>query len=210
MNRLTAVQRDIDEILPDTRPIRTYAEQVHNDLRPLFAQGEGSGAVTDDLLRRLDSKPAIREAFDHNPYLPQMARARAERDEEWAKILGAPRPDIQNFRRLIGEGPGASARLEEARRTGSVSLPSHGPMPLGPSVRGELPVSGGAGLSSYIPMPVDDLPKMTDARMAELAREMIGKSVLARVQRQRQEWLRTNALKEEPPRPRIPAYDPVY
>lgn len=193
MDKLTAVQRDLHEVLPGTKPMRTYAEQVHNDLQPLFAKGEGSGAVTDELLRQWNSNPAIREAFDHNPYLPQMARARAERDQEWGKILGAPRQDIQNLRNIIGEGPGASARLEQARRTGSESLPSRFPVPVGPPVGGNPPVRGEAGLSPYIPIWVDDLPKMTDAGRAEQARELIGKSVDARVQRQRQEWLRKNA-----------------
>ena len=177
MDKLKAVQRDIHEVLPGSKPIRTYAEQLHNDLRPLFAKGEGSGAVTDELLRQWNSTPAIREAFDHNPYLPQMARARAERDEEWGKLLGAPRQDIQNLRNIIGEGPGAIARLKEARETGSVSLPSHFPAPLGPSVRGDLLVKGEAGLPSYIPMPIDDLPKMTEAGWAELSRKLIEQSV---------------------------------
>lgn len=210
IDKLRAVQKTIQEILPDANPIRTYAEQVRHDLASLFAKGEGSGAVTEELLRKLDSNPAMREAFNQNVNIPLAARERAARDEQWAGKVGAPRNDIQNLRHLIGKGPGWIDRLDEAHRTGSISLPSHVPAPFSPSVRLDLPARGGGGGISYMPIQVDDLPKMNDARMAQQARELIAQSTLARVERQRQEWLRTNALKEEPPRPRIPKYDPIY
>jgi len=49
-------------------------------------------------------------------------------------------------------------------------------------------------------MAVDDLPKMTESGMAEQARALIEQSNLARMRRQRQEWLQKNA----PPPPLIP------
>ncbi|EHR03230.1 hypothetical protein [Bradyrhizobium sp. WSM471] len=44
-------------------------------------------------------------------------------DQQWAKKWGAPREDIQNARRIIGEGKGWPERLEAALKKGAISLP---------------------------------------------------------------------------------------
>ncbi len=207
--KLAAIQRDIQEVLPGVNPVRTYAEQVHNDLQPLFARGKGSGAVTDELLRRVSRNPTMREVLDHNEYLSELARGRFERDEAWGNILGAPREDFQNLRNIVGEGPGWVSRLEDARRSGSVSLPSHVPVPVGVKLGAGLPAGGEASLPSYVPLPVDGLPKMTEEAMARQSRELLEEVLRDRTRRRQKEWLRTNKLKEERPRPRIPVDDPI-
>jgi hypothetical protein len=42
--------------------------------------------------------------------------ARLERDEQWAATWGATRADIQNARKIIGDGPGWIGRLRVAVR----------------------------------------------------------------------------------------------
>ena len=51
------------------------------------------------------------------------ALVRAERDQNLASTMGGVRSDIQNARRLIGEGPGWIDRLREALKAGTIPLP---------------------------------------------------------------------------------------
>ena len=85
---------------------------------------EGGGAVTRQLLEHVNKTPAIRTALNNNKFIPQKALDRLERDEQWAAKWNAPREDIQNARRIIGAGTGWIDRLEEALKTGAVSLPA--------------------------------------------------------------------------------------
>jgi len=84
----------------------------------------GSGEATMKMLEYVNKTPEIRAAFNSNPYIAERALARLERDESWAKQWGAPRKDIQNARRIIAGGPGWVDRLEQALKTGAVSLPA--------------------------------------------------------------------------------------
>lgn len=78
---------------------------------------EGKGGATRKLLRTIDDLPrATQQALDSNPAVPQGALARLERDEQWSKAWGATRADIQNARKIIGEGPGWIGRLRMAVR----------------------------------------------------------------------------------------------
>jgi hypothetical protein len=81
----------------------------------------GKGGATRKLLRTIDDMPrAAQEALDKNAAVPQAALARLERDEAWSKQWGATREDIQNLRRIIGEGSGWIRRLRLAVRQGAV------------------------------------------------------------------------------------------
>jgi hypothetical protein len=44
------------------------------------------------------------------------------RDHDWIPKWGAPNEDIQNARRIIGEGPGRVDRLEAALKAGAIPL----------------------------------------------------------------------------------------
>jgi hypothetical protein len=81
----------------------------------------GKGGATRKLLRTIDEMPrAAQEALDNNPAVPKAALDRLARDEDWSKRWGATREDIQNLRRLVGEGPGWIRRLRVAVRNGAV------------------------------------------------------------------------------------------
>ncbi len=72
----------------------------------------GSGAATRQLLATLDDAPqALRTSIDQNEYIPKAALNRLERDKNWQAQWGAAREDVQNARRIIGEGPGWIERL---------------------------------------------------------------------------------------------------
>ena len=115
-------------------------DSIYQDFVDSWKQPEGSGNATRQLLKELNVTPQIREAFDKNPYIAQNALARLERDEAWSKQWGATRQDIQNARRIIGEGPGWVSRLDEALKKGMVLPAVAGAVLLGASAsqdRGE-------------------------------------------------------------------------
>jgi hypothetical protein len=85
-----------------------------------WQEGVGSGAATRQLLDYVSKTPEIRTALNSNPYLGERALARVSRDEDWATKWGAPREDIQNARRIIGDGPGWVDRIEAALKKGAI------------------------------------------------------------------------------------------
>lgn len=80
----------------------------------------GGGAATRQLLDHITKTPELKAAFNNNSQIPQMALNRLERDNDWAAKWGAPREDIQNARRIIGQGPGWIDRLDSALKSGAV------------------------------------------------------------------------------------------
>jgi hypothetical protein len=82
---------------------------------------------------QFDGNPQLYDAFNNNPYIPQNAGARLTRDEEMGAQFGGVRPDIQNARRILSEGPGGLDRLREALGRG-VALPAIGAGLLAPSL----------------------------------------------------------------------------
>jgi hypothetical protein len=81
----------------------------------------GSGAATSEMLSHINAlPPQVREAFNNNPLIPQNAMNRMTRDQDWIPKWGAPKEDIQNARRIIGEGPGWVDRLEAALKAGAI------------------------------------------------------------------------------------------
>jgi hypothetical protein len=85
-----------------------------------WQKGQGSGAVTDQVLSALNT-PTLKQAFAENPDIPGYAREAAARDvatPQW----GAQRPDVWNFRQLIGEGGDWPQRLSDIR--GGAAIPA--------------------------------------------------------------------------------------
>jgi hypothetical protein len=81
----------------------------------------GKGGATRKLLRKIDDMPrAAQEALDANSAVPKAALDRLERDNAWSKKWGATRQDIQNLRKIVGEGPGWIKRLRLAERRGAL------------------------------------------------------------------------------------------
>jgi len=99
---------------------RAKVDSGYADLVSAWQAGEGSGEATKTMLSKINSTPELRRAFDQNPYIPQNALARLERDAEYAAQWGATRADIQNARRIIGEGPGWVDRLSRALDAGAL------------------------------------------------------------------------------------------
>jgi hypothetical protein len=115
------VARDITAAAPQAQSaMRTNVDSVYADLIDKWKQGIGSGAVTKEVLDKINVTPEMRQAFDKNPYIAQNALDRIARDEAFASQMGATRQDIQNFRRVIGDGPGWVGRLEEGLKNGAV------------------------------------------------------------------------------------------
>ena len=117
---------------------RIKVDSIYQDFVNAWKKGEGSGAATKQMLDAVNVTPEARAAFDKNPYIPQNALSRAERDEAWSQKWGVTRKDIQNARRIIGEGPGWVGRLETALKNGAV-LPAVAGVALlgGAAVQGE-------------------------------------------------------------------------
>jgi hypothetical protein len=125
---------DITAASPTTgRAERVKVDSIYQDFVDAWKQPEGSGNATRQLLKELNVTPQIRAAFDKNPYIAQNALSRLERDEQWAAKWGATRQDIQNARRIIGEGPGWITRLDEALKKGALLPAVAGAVLLGAS-----------------------------------------------------------------------------
>ena len=110
------------------------------DYTTKWPRGMGSGAVSRELLSHINPLPPhLRGAFNNNPLIPQTALNRMIRDEDWAPKWGAPKEDVQNARRIIGDGPGWMDRLEAALKAG-VILPA-----TAAAIFGAAPYGGGGG-----------------------------------------------------------------
>jgi hypothetical protein len=114
----------IKSLLPDAGPQRVKVDSNLIDYATKWPQGIGSGAASRELLSHINAlPPQLRDAVNNNPLIPQNALNRMTRDQDWAPKWGAPKEDIQNARRIIGDGPGWVDRLEAALKAG-VILPS--------------------------------------------------------------------------------------
>jgi hypothetical protein len=113
----------LGRVLPDAKtPTRLRVEGGGHDYSDEWKQGVGSGAVTRKMLDKLDQAPGtLAQQLDASDAVPQAARMRMERDAEVAAKTGDPvREDIQNLRRIVGEGPGWQNRLKEALARGEI------------------------------------------------------------------------------------------
>ena len=119
------------------------------DLTPEWKQGVGSGAVTQKMLDAIGGTPELQEAFNRNPYIPGVASAQAERDASTGLNWGAPRPDLQNLRLEMGQGPGWVDRARDNLATFKAT--------------GKLPaLAGGAATGAAVFTPTAGYPAQPD------------------------------------------------
>ena len=111
--------KDVRGIIPDSSPKRVMVDSNYIDFVRAREKGVSSGALTKLWLSYVNKTPEIRAAINNNPEIARKALGNLERDEEWASKVGATSVDIQNARRIIGEGPGFVDRIEAALKTGS-------------------------------------------------------------------------------------------
>lgn len=122
--RESKLARDIKSVT-GVQPQRVTIDHDSIDYVPKWQQGEGSGAATREMLLRVNVTPEVRAAMNDNADIPKAALARLERDAEYSRQWGATREDIQNARKIIGEGKGWVDRLESAMKAGAI-LPALG------------------------------------------------------------------------------------
>jgi hypothetical protein len=101
-------------------PTRSRVDSVYADLKDAWKQGEGSGAVTREVLSKINVTPEARAAFDNNPYIAEKAVGNILRDKAMEAKWGVSRADLTNFRKIIGGGPGWVGRLEEGLKNGAL------------------------------------------------------------------------------------------
>jgi hypothetical protein len=111
--------RDIAGVLPGPMPARARIDSVYVPLGQYWKQGEGSGAVTRNLLAELEKEPMLARHLDASETIPQVARNKHALDAERAGS-DTLRQDLQNLREIVGQGPGWQQRLRDAL----ASLPS--------------------------------------------------------------------------------------
>ena len=119
----------VQQVLPEARNTRRVSvDSVYADLTDAWRKGEGSGAVTDQIIAEIDKNPVMAATFNDNPYIGRQALKLLERDDKLAAAKGGVRQDLQNLRRLIAENGGKDwfARLKKARAAGQISLPALG------------------------------------------------------------------------------------
>jgi hypothetical protein len=112
--------KDINQVLPGAEPKRVKVDSGYRGYEDQWGQNApGSGVVTDQLLRYLDSAPpGVRELFDQNPNIAIEAMKRHAKDVQFGPTAGGARSDIQTGREIMGQGPGWIERLRDARRRG--------------------------------------------------------------------------------------------
>jgi hypothetical protein len=80
----------------------------------------GSRLGTGKFLGVLDQAPVLAERLNKSAQIPKDFLAMADRDQETAAAHGLPmRADIQNIRRIVGDGPGWVERLRAAYARGA-------------------------------------------------------------------------------------------
>jgi hypothetical protein len=123
----------VQDVLPEAKNTRRVSvDGVYADLTDAWQKGEGSGAVTDEVISAIDKNPVMAATFNDNPYIGQQALRLLERDEKLAAAKGGVRQDLQNLRRLLSENGGKDwfNRLKKARAAGQISLPAIGALML--------------------------------------------------------------------------------
>lgn len=105
---------------------RARVDSGYKSYEGAWEAGMGSGEATARFLGYMDEAgPEVRAHLNASSDIPTVALARLERDDAWRSQWGATREDIQNARRIIGEGPGWIDRLEKALARGEL-LPAVG------------------------------------------------------------------------------------
>jgi hypothetical protein len=106
----------IREAVPDAGvPVRSIRTGPYVDYSTELKAEPGGGVATGKLLDVLDSEPILAERLNKSEQIPRDFLAMADRDQEFAAAHGLPmRGDVQNARRIIGEGSGWIDRLRAA------------------------------------------------------------------------------------------------
>jgi hypothetical protein len=111
--------KDVRGVLPNSVPAPVMVDRGYIDFVRAREKGVGSGALTRLWPSYVNKTPELRVAINSNPDIARKALGNLERDEEWASKVGATSVDIQNARRIIGEGHGFVDRIEAALKIGS-------------------------------------------------------------------------------------------
>lgn len=120
------LEEEVRGIAPDVgKPKRVFLDTtVYADLSDLWTKGHGSGQVVSGFFEKLDRMPGLKRALDEDALIPQGAMERYLLDEK-ARGSDTLREDLQNMRKVIGEGgPGWVSRLENAWKAGVIPLPA--------------------------------------------------------------------------------------
>jgi hypothetical protein len=118
--RLPPLTDVIREVVPDAgAPAGEIRTGPYVDYSAEFKAAPGSGMATRKVLGALDKEPVLAERLNNDEQIPKDFLAMADRDQEFAAAHGLPsRGDVQNMRRIIGEGPGWIDRLRAALARG--------------------------------------------------------------------------------------------
>jgi hypothetical protein len=130
---------ELKKVFSDPQPHRTDVQAVTKWLGDKWAAGEGSGQVTEDLLKTFDN-PLHRSWVDNDPELKANILKRMQLDIDHIKNVGAPyRQDAENLKALyVARGlEGVAQEL----KLGRIALPVVAAV-MGPAL---FQVFGGAG-----------------------------------------------------------------
>jgi hypothetical protein len=126
------------------------------DLTDQWKQGVGSGAVTQKILDAIGTTPELEGAFDQNKYIPGVAEAQANRDAASGLDWGDPRPDLQNLRLTMAQGPGWVDQL----KSGLAQFKATGALP---------PLAGAATTGAAVFTPTAGYPATPDQAPSAIA-----------------------------------------
>ena len=103
-----------------TTATRSSVDGIYAGLTDAWKAGEGSGAVSKQILEWIEATPELAKAMDNNPYIAKNALNYIERDKGLEKLFGPGRKDLQTLREIVGAGPGWVGRLKTAIAAGTV------------------------------------------------------------------------------------------
>jgi hypothetical protein len=118
--RLPPLATSIREVVPDSGvPVRSVRTGPYVDYSAELKGEPGSGVGTGKFLGVLNQAPLLAERLNKNAQIPKDFLAMADRDQAFAAAHSLPMcADIENMRRIIGEGPGWVERLRAAYARG--------------------------------------------------------------------------------------------
>lgn len=115
------LQNDLDALGIFESVERVSIDSGYLAFEDAWKAGVGSGEATKNLLSVMDGVPSgTYDAFNNNVSIGQNALDRMSRDERLAGQYGGTRKDIQNARKIIGEGKGWIDRLRAGLEKGLI------------------------------------------------------------------------------------------
>ena len=123
--KLKKLVEAVGDELPNPTVERSKIDAGYLGFEDEWKRPQGSGAVVNKYLEEMDKMPSgTYDAINNNPYIPQVVLNKLERDENYRDQFGLVREDVQNLRRIAGEGPGFIDRLKKAVKAGTIPLPA--------------------------------------------------------------------------------------